>query len=288
MKKILVPTDFSEQASYAMNLACQIAEKSGAVIQVFHLIDMSGFIDYSAIGNSYSMLGTTAGIGFDEKILKSFRENAEEKLDDFVKQYEDRGVEILTKIEFGSPLQFINQEITESDYELVVIGSKGASGVEEYLVGSNTEKVVRHSKCPVLTVKSDILMEDINDIVYASKFTKEEGYVAEELKKLQNMVGAKIHLVRIVTPNHFETSRTLNAIMKKYVAENGIENYTLNVYNDVVEEDGIIYFAQQIGADLIAMTTHGRTGLMHLLSGSLAEDVVNHAKRPVWTYKLKH
>ena len=67
MKKILVPTDFSEQASYAMNLACQIAEKSNSSIQVIHLIDMSGFIDYSAVGNSYSMLGTTAGIGFDEK-----------------------------------------------------------------------------------------------------------------------------------------------------------------------------------------------------------------------------
>ena len=69
---------------------------------------------------------------------------------------------------------------------------------------------------------------------------------------------------------------------------NSLQNYTINIYNDKVEEDGIIYFAQDIEADLIALATHGRTGLLHLLSGSIAEDVVNHAKRPVWTFRLKH
>ena len=54
-----------------------------------------------------------------------------------------------------------------------------------------------------------------------------------------------------------------------------LENYTVNIYNDVVEEDGIIYFARDIDADMIALSTHGRSGLMHLLSGSIAEDVVN-------------
>ena len=44
---------------------------------------------------------------------------------------------------------------------------------------------------------------------------------------------------------------------------------------------------EDIGADMIALATHGRTGIMHLLSGSIAEDIVNHAKRPVWTCKLK-
>ena len=75
---------------------------------------------------------------------------------------------------------------------------------------------------------------------------------------------------------------------KTFVKENNISNYTLNIYNDKVEEDGIIFFAQDIDADLIAIATHGHTGLVHLLSGSIAEDVVNHAKRPVWTFRLKN
>ncbi len=72
-----------------------------------------------------------------------------------------------------------------------------------------------------------------------------------------------------------------------FILENNITNYTIDIYNDKVEEDGIIFFAQDIGADLIAMATHGRSGLLHLLSGSIAEDIVNHAKRPVWTFRLK-
>jgi nucleotide-binding universal stress UspA family protein len=67
------------------------------------------------------------------------------------------------------------------------------------------------------------------------------------------------------------------------VQKHGLENYTMEIYNESTEEDGIIYFAEDIDADMIALATHGRTGLKHLLSGSIAEDVVNHAQRPVWT-----
>lgn len=288
MEKILVPTDFSEQAGYAMELACQIAQKMQTSIQVLHLVDMSGFIDYTAVGNSYSMLGTSAGIGFDEKVLKSLYDNAEEKMTEFVNNFKNKNIDITHKIEFGNAFQFINQEVHESQISLIVMGSKGASGMEEFLVGSNTEKVVRHAKCPVLTVKSKINLDSIKDIVYASKFKLDESYVTEELKKFQELVDAKLHLVRIVTPNHFETTHSVTKMIEKYVLENGLKNYTINIYNDVVEEDGIIYFAQDIDADMIALTTHGRSGLLHLLSGSIAEDVVNHAKRPVWTFKLKH
>jgi nucleotide-binding universal stress UspA family protein len=59
------------------------------------------------------------------------------------------------------------------------------------------------------------------------------------------------------------------------------------VYNSSSEEDGILEYAEDIDADMIAMATHGRTGFLHLLSGSIAEDVVNAAKRPVWTMKSK-
>ena len=110
----------------------------------------------------------------------------------------------------------------------------------------------------------------------------------DELKKIRRLIDGKLHLVKINTPNSFEASRPTMMLMKEFVEKHELSNYTLNVYNDFVEEDGIIYFAQDIEADMIALATHGRTGLMHLLSGSIAEDVVNHALRPVWTCRLKH
>lgn len=288
MKKILVPTDFSEQSEFAMDLACQIARRSGAAICALHLVDVSGFIDYAAIGNSYSMLGTTAGIGFDEKVLQSLHENAKEKLDDFTKKFEKTGIAIEGKIDFGNAFQNITQEIKDNKFDLVVMGSRGMSDVEEFLVGSNTEKVVRHARCPVITVKSKTDFGKIKNIVFASKFDQDESYVINELKKLINLSNARLHLLRVVTPNAFEGTRNIKAIVNKYATKHALENYTVNIYNDAVEEDGIIYFARDIDADMIALSTHGRSGLMHLLSGSIAEDVVNHAKRPVWTFRLKH
>jgi nucleotide-binding universal stress UspA family protein len=67
-----------------------------------------------------------------------------------------------------------------------------------------------------------------------------------------------------------------------------LKNFTINLFSDNTEEEGIVYFAEQVDADLIAMATHGRTGFAHVISGSIAEDVVSHSKRPVLTFVIKH
>jgi nucleotide-binding universal stress UspA family protein len=81
-------------------------------------------------------------------------------------------------------------------------------------------------------------------------------------------------------------------VVKKYMQDFAkklqLKNYTINVFNDVSEEEGIVYFSDSIDADLIAMATHGRTGFAHVLAGSIAEDVVSHSKRPVLTFVTKH
>lgn len=288
MKRILVPTDFSEQAEYAIQLACQIMQKTNGEIVALHVLDHTGLFDFSAGSSTYPMMGNPAGLDLDQQFLETLYDNAEEKCNKFLKKYEKEGCKITKKIKIGSAFHYITEEINEEKTDLVIMGSKGASGFEEVLIGSNTEKVVRHAKCPVLTVKSKVNIEDVNDIAFATSFKEEDSYVAEEIVKLQGIFNAKLHLVRVNTPNNFETSRKLMERAKQFVKENNISNYTLNIYNDKVEEDGIIFFAQDIEADMIAMATHGHTGLVHLLSGSIAEDVVNHAQRPVWTFRLKH
>jgi nucleotide-binding universal stress UspA family protein len=288
MKRILIPTDFSEQANYAFDLACQIAAATRAELLVLHVLDYTGLFDFTASSGSYPVLGSPAGIDYDEKFLDSLYNSAQEKLQQFLAKYEDKNIAVTQKIKLGNAFHYITEEINEEKTDLVVMGSKGTTGLEEVLIGSNTEKVVRYSRCPVLTVKSPAKLEDIKSIVFASNFTEDDAHVTDDLKKLQEVFKATLHLVRINTPNSFETSRKTNELIKEFIRLNDLQNYTTNIYNDKVEEDGIIYFAQDIEADLIALATHGRTGLLHLLSGSIAEDVVNHAKRPVWTFRLKH
>jgi len=90
------------------------------------------------------------------------------------------------------------------------------------------------------------------------------------------------------TPGDFQRDYVVKEYMEKFAKKLGLKNYTINIFNDITEEDGIIYFAESIDADLIAMATHGRTGFAHVLAGSIAEDVVGHAKRPVLTFVVKH
>jgi nucleotide-binding universal stress UspA family protein len=75
--------------------------------------------------------------------------------------------------------------------------------------------------------------------------------------------------------------------MQEFAKKLMLKNYTINIFNDLSEEEGVIYFADSINADLIAMATHGRTGFAHVLAGSIAEDVVSHSKRPVLTFVVK-
>jgi nucleotide-binding universal stress UspA family protein len=288
MNRILVPTDFSEQAGYAMDLACQIAHKTKSELIALHVLDHTGLFDFSSGSSTYPLMGNPAGLDLDQQFLESLYTNAEEKCTNFLSKYEQSDLKINKKIKIGSAFHYITEEINEQKVNMVIMGSKGSSGFEEVLIGSNTEKVVRHAKCPVLTVKSKLSLEGINDIAFATSFKEGDLHVMEELKKLQEVFSAKLHLVRVNTPNCFETNRKIMAMAKLFVEENKISNYTINIYSDKVEEDGIIFFAQDINADLIALATHGRTGISHLLSGSIAEDIVNHAQRPVWTFRLKH
>jgi len=281
MKTILVPTDFSEQARFALDLAFGIAEKSGATVQLLNVIEAPHDTSFNAMGE------VTAPDGMDSVFFAQLLKRQRERLTKLVKDDKYQDITLEGEVEVGNPYESISRSITEREVDLVVMGTQGSSGLEEVLVGSNTEKVVRRAKCPVLTVKQPVDPTSIKDIVFATNLRDANEKLVHELMGLQKLFGAKLHIVSVNTPSTFETDRFYKKEMKKFVEEYGIENYSINIYNDDVEEDGIVFFAEDIDADMIALATHGRRGISHLLSGSIAEDVVNHAKRPVWTYSIK-
>jgi nucleotide-binding universal stress UspA family protein len=287
VKKILVPTDFSEQAGYALDFAYQIALKSTADIILVNVIDYPGLS--SVWGGGMNVIGGAEPPldNLDESFINNLLDRSKDEMKSMVRKLNHGDIKITQLVEVGNPYFVIAEKIAQENVNLVIMGTKGATGLEEVLIGSNTERVVRHAKCPVITLKKKRDFTKIHNIAFASNFEGDQAHVVEELFKLQHIFNAKLHLVKINTPNNFESDRTILKVMKDFVDKYEIKNYTLNIYNDYVEEDGIIYFSEDIGADMIALATHGRTGLMHLLSGSIAEDIVNHAKRPVWTCRLK-
>ena len=202
-------------------------------------------------------------------------------------KYSGNNYSFRTKLVLGNAFKSISSAILEEDPDLVVMGSKGSSGMEEVLIGSNTEKVVRTAHCPVVTVKTATDPATIKKIVFASDFREDQDELANQLIALQKLFDADLYLVIINTPGSFETTRESAVRIKRFVNKYAIVGAVAEIYNSYSEEAGIVEFAGDIDADMIAMATHGRTGLAHLFTGSIAEDVVNHAKRPVWTFKTK-
>ena len=276
MKTILVPTDFSKEAGYALDAAIDLAARAGAQVILLHVVE--GFVP-----GSFATQGGGPDDISEELFMRKLLEKGKNDLSKLVANRKLENINIISNVRVGNPFHHIARDILDNEADLVVMGSKGASGYEEVLIGSNTERVVRYSKCPVITIKKPVEFSQVTDIVFAANFIEAEDNVAAELITLQNLLGAKLHLVKVDTPGNFESSRTIKKRIHAFVQKHGLENYTMEIYNESTEEDGIIYFAEDIDADMIALATHGRTGLKHLLSGSIAEDVVNHAQRPVWT-----
>jgi nucleotide-binding universal stress UspA family protein len=149
MKRILVPTDFSEQAEYAIQLACQIVKKTGGEVVAMHVLDHTGLFDFSAGSSTYPMMGNPAGLDLDQQFLETLYSTMLTKnASEFLKKHISEGCKIEKKIKIGSAFHYITEEINEEKTDLVIMGSKGASGFEEVLIGSNTEKVVRHARVP--------------------------------------------------------------------------------------------------------------------------------------------
>ena len=90
----------------------------------------------------------------------------------------------------------------------------------------------------------------------------------------------------INTPNSFKTNTVAENIMQNFVSGFPLTNYSLHIYNDANIEKGIINYSNKANADLIGIATHGRTGLAHFFNGSVSEDIVNHAIKPVITFRI--
>lgn len=283
MKKILVPTDFSKTSITAFEVAFDIAKKANAEITLLHVIEDAGPGSYKVSGDGQP------DYDFEEKLfMYKLLEKAKKQLEKLVTDPRFEAVRVNGELRLGNPYHGMNSIITEHKVDLVVMGTRGQTNLEQMVIGTNTERVVRNSRCPVLSVHKKPTTTDFKNIVYATAMSKDEEVFSKIIKRTQQLYNSTIHLVRINTPGDFQRDRVVKDYMNKFAKTLGLKNFTINVYNDVSEEEGIIYFADSIDADMIAMATHGRTGFAHVMAGSIAEDVVGHSKRPVLTFVVKH
>lgn len=281
MKKILVPTDFSEHAEYALKVAAQIARKNNGEIFLLHMLELPALAS-DGIGESNAV-----GSSSDLPEVMFFMQKTRERFEEILNKPYLQGIPIVEAIQFERAFDGIITHSKKHNIDLVVMGSHGASGFHEMFIGSNTEKVVRTSDVPVLVIKKEQFEFNPEKFVFASDFSEEIKKPFAKAVAFANSFNTQLHLVLVNTPNDFRSTHAAEKVINNFASQFDIKNgYTSHIYNDVNIEKGVLHFTNSINADLIGICTHGRQGLAHFFNGSISEDLVNHAVRPVITFKI--
>ncbi|RMG84697.1 MAG: universal stress protein [Bacteroidetes bacterium] len=271
MKNILIPTDFSACATDALHAGMMLAKHMGARVHVYSRLDIPE--------SWFSM--DEAQKAAEKEALQNIH-IAEVLFEDIKKQYPD--VDIETHYSGGNLIEQI-QTLTETkNIDLVVMGSHGAGGKSDYFIGSNTQRVVRLVHRPVLVLKNRLEKLEFKKVVFASDFLESEKKAFLKFKNFIKHFIPEIHLLVVRTASIFEVPYVLHLeALEEYKKLCYPFECKTHIYKDFSVKKGVLTFADEIGADLIAISNHERHPLKRMLAGSNVEALVNHAKVPVLT-----
>lgn len=274
MKKILVPTDFSKEAENALKVAAQLAKRHDCEIYLLHMLE----IPFQEVDQLNSQSPLPEAMFFMKMAHKRFEEIMSK---DYLK-----GITVHETVKADSNFNNVVKTCHEHGVDMIVMGSHGASGLKEMFIGSNAEKVVRTSDIPVLVIKNEHANFKVSNFVFASDFKNDNKQTYRQAVDFAKTFDAQILLLMVNTPNNFSSTADAQKRIHDFIKGETFDNYTINIYNDDSVEKGILNFSRSSDADLIGISTHGRQGIAHFFNGSISEDLVNHAKRPVITFKI--
>lgn len=288
---ILVPTDFSETAQAAADWALEIARTQGATVHLLHVLTLPAPRPHYAPA--------------PPDLQQALQKAAVEQLDAEAERLAGRGIEVVTDLEIGIPSQVIVHFSEKLAPALMVIGTRGLTGLSHLLLGSTAERVVQHSRCPVLTIHPEDAGKHrtLSTIVVPTDFSSDAELAIHASRRLLEPLEENTRLVLVhafnlpveytaygpipTSVSYLEdTGLEAQEHLDRLAAELRGEGLTVEtVAREGYPPEVIVSEAERIGADLIAMGTHGRSGLAHLLLGSTAERVVQKAPCPVMTVR---
>lgn len=279
MERILVLTDFSDIANKGLEAAVHLARQlGGAEVLLLNTEEDTSGRRFSATADFTKQYDP----GEDVYMIELIRKN-KERLLSLAETHSVDGIKVVPYMEIGPMQEVVDAFLEKRAVDLIVMGTSGENTVEEYFVGNHTEQVIRVSNVPVISVKVSDRLMDYRNIVLATDMNSEAAKGLRHIEALASRIGAKVHLVH-VTSGNLEKSRQE---IEEYALSNGLSNHTVSVVQDNDTEDGIKKYAAEVGADLIAIITHGRSGLSAMLSHSVAKDVIKEASVPVLTVNMK-
>lgn len=270
MKNILVPTDFSACAEHAVEAAAKLAKKFNAIVHLFHNIVLPPYLE--------ELSDTEKS---NHKEVLQLTQNADILLNNAKNKFDNSFAYPLLRR--GKLVDNIQDIVKTKGIDMIVMGSHGTSGKNEFFIGSNTQKVVRMVHCPVLVLKEPLKKLDFDKIVYASNLHVEERNSMVAAKNLiKHFVPKEIHLLTIHTSEFFGAPYVVqkaslddcSKLFKPFKVKN-------HIYKDFTVSGGIQNFVKAIKPDLLIVSNHKRHPLKRMLVGSNVETLINHVDVPV-------
>jgi len=274
--KILIPTDFSVQAEYSYLMVKKLEEKMPVDIHFLHVLTVPDTVTMDGKGT----IQTCGEI--DVKYVQKQKEIAERNLANLQTQY---GNNTSTHLVLGKITDAILNFAETNQYDLIVMGTKGAWGIKEKLSGSETQMIARRSKVPLLSLMCDRSELQIQHLLMVHNFSNPARENLGLLHKLIKAFNPKLHLLQITSGDIVPHKPTVEADMKKFAELNNITNYECHLINDKHIEDGVIHFNQMINMDIVCIGTHGKGGIFH---NSATEKLINHLFKPIISFHLNN
>ncbi|MEP6934641.1 MAG: universal stress protein [Nitrospirota bacterium] len=297
IKRILFATDFSQWARRAEDYACALACSWKASLTVLSVAEFPP--------------GLNPDYQVNQQYLADLLKTASSHLVDLKGRVERRGIAVTTRVATGIPSEEVITAARAEDSDLIVVGTRGKTGLAHVLLGSTAERVIRGAPCPVLTVRTE--SEDKEDTSVLSKpITLERILVPVDFSDcsldalgyaamVAQQAKASLLLLHVLEPVSYGLDFTLGqstarhadaATWTKRLEElvSSHQRPTMQVESQLrggFPSDSILDSAQTLPCDLIVMGTHGRRGISHALSGSVAEAVLRKARCPVLTVRIQ-
>jgi nucleotide-binding universal stress UspA family protein len=286
MNKILVPSDLSIIAERGLSLAAEIAKRSEAVISLVNFTRHPFGKTFTAMGEVSSKVDEESEL-FNLQLIKTNKE----KLDTLAARYSEDGVEIETSIVDEEFKDGVDDYLQQENIDLVVMGTSGEENATEAFTGNHTEQVIKISKCPVLSVRDGLRIEDFSNIVLAVNVIKDNPRVNDALDTLADLAvcfDAHIHLVHVRDKATDYSALNLEKFFTDMAEKAGLRNYSVTIFEADDQASGVIKFAQDVKAGLIAVIKNSTEGVFRIFSNHFSDRLVKEVGRPVFTFNLQN
>lgn len=270
--KILVPTDFSHFADKALNVAIQLAKKWKGEIHLYHSAN---------IPDDWEDLSATER--YQDMVNKPIALKVRNRLAELVDKVNAQNIPCFDHYTGGGFLDNITEITTKINFDLIVMGSQGASGKEEWFLGSNTQKVIRKLHQNVLVVKNEIPKVDFKKVLFVTGLDNEDKEAFRYfLKFISKYEVEEVHIMTVNTSSFFMQPNVLvQKVLKDFKAIASDFPVKTHFYRDYSIDAGIRHFSENYAIELIAIANHSRRPLKRIFRGSNVEMLVNHSSLPI-------